>query len=113
LLCDYWSLNHSYREHTYANARTCSVLLAVPSSCGDRRHLQEFCVERCLLVSPLPHQPSRPRTHPPIFPYFIWNVETPAFLLALFIQKPLYHDSLVAPQIIARRMERLVTVGSV
>jgi hypothetical protein len=39
------------RTH-YANARTCSGLLAVHRSCGDRRQLQEFCVQRYLLVSP-------------------------------------------------------------
>ena len=69
LFCDGWSLNHSYREHTYANARTCSVLLAVRRSCGDRRHLQEFCVQRCLLVSPFRtpfFSPNTP-THLPLF----------------------------------------------
>jgi len=66
---------------------------------------------RDVFWSPPSAPPSSHRTRPPIFPYFIWNVETPAFLLALFIQRPFYHDSLVAPQIIARRSERLVTVG--
>jgi hypothetical protein len=69
LFCDYWSLNHFYREHTYANARTCSVLLAVRRSCGDRRHLQEFCVQRCLLVSPFRTASLSPNTptHLPLF----------------------------------------------
>jgi hypothetical protein len=68
---------------------------------------------RDVFWSPLAAPPSCPRTRPPIFPYFIWNVETPAFLLALFIQEPLYHDSAVAPQKTARRSERLVTLGVV
>lgn len=68
---------------------------------------------RDVFWSPPTVPPSRPRTRPPILPYFIWNVETPAFLLALFIQGPLYQDSVVAPQIVTRYSERLVTAGVV
>jgi len=86
-LCfDDWSLYHFYREHTYANTRTCSVLLAVRRSCSDRRHLQEFCVQRCLLVSPYRTALSSPNT-PTHLTLFYLECRNPSFSPCTFYSR--------------------------